>query len=155
MSLADRHRMSTDNRVAVTTGIARLHARPGPARPGRVGLVTSHTGVLPDLRPAAPALLEADAPPVARSGPEHGLHGSGQGGENEAAHADPATGPPVGDTYRLSGEHVDSRSSTGVSAPWCAAWGTSGPGSAPARGRRPAPRPSSRARRRVIASRPS
>ncbi|MGP4088299.1 exo-beta-N-acetylmuramidase NamZ family protein [Streptomyces sp. KR55] len=99
--------MSTDDRVAVTTGIARLHASPGLARPGRLGPVTNHTGVLPDLRPAAPALLEVGARLVALSGPEHGLHGSGQGGESEAAHADPPTGLPVHDTHRCSGDHID------------------------------------------------
>lgn len=99
--------MSTDDRVAVTTGIARLHASPGLAGPGRLGLVTNHTGVLPDLRPAAPALLQAGARLVALFGPEHGLHGTGQAGESEAAHTDPATGLPVRDTYRLSGELLD------------------------------------------------
>ncbi|GAA3290070.1 hypothetical protein GCM10020295_03460 [Streptomyces cinereospinus] len=99
--------MSTDDGVAVTTGIARLHASPGLAGPGRLGLVTNHTGVLPDLRPAAPALLEAGVRLVALFGPEHGLHGTGQAGESEAAQADPTTGLPVHDTYRRSGELLD------------------------------------------------
>ncbi|MFF8726927.1 exo-beta-N-acetylmuramidase NamZ domain-containing protein [Streptomyces sp. NPDC015171] len=99
--------MSTDDRVAVTPGIARLHASPGLAGPGRLGLVTNHTGVLPDLRPAAPALLEAGARLVALFGPEHGLHGTGQAGESEDARTDPATGLPVHDTYRCDGERLD------------------------------------------------
>ncbi|MFF3137542.1 exo-beta-N-acetylmuramidase NamZ family protein [Streptomyces mirabilis] len=99
--------MSTADRVAVTPGIARLHASPGLAGPGRLGLVTNHTGVLPDLRPAAPALLEAGARLVALFGPEHGLHGTEQAGESEAAQADPTTGLPVHDTYRCSGERLD------------------------------------------------
>ncbi|MBL1103071.1 DUF1343 domain-containing protein [Streptomyces sp. 5-8] len=99
--------MSTDDRVAVTPGIARLHASPGRAGPGRLGLVTNHTGVLPDLRPAATALLEAGARLVALFGPEHGLHGTGQAGEGEAARTDPATGLPVHDTYRCGGERLD------------------------------------------------
>ncbi|MEU6666809.1 DUF1343 domain-containing protein [Streptomyces sp. NPDC046727] len=99
--------MSTADRVAVTTGIARLHASPGLAGPGRLGLVTNHTGVLPDLRPAAPALLRAGARLVALFGPEHGLHGTGQAGESETARTDPGTGLPVHDTYRLSGERLD------------------------------------------------
>ncbi|MEU1197594.1 DUF1343 domain-containing protein [Streptomyces sp. NPDC005813] len=99
--------MSTDDRAAVTTGIARLHASPGLAGPGRIGLVTNHTGVLPDLRPAAPALLDAGVRLVALFGPEHGLHGTGQAGESEAAQADPATGLPVHDTYRCDGERLD------------------------------------------------
>ncbi|MFE4627261.1 exo-beta-N-acetylmuramidase NamZ family protein [Streptomyces mirabilis] len=99
--------MSTADRVAVTPGIARLHASPGLAGPGRLGLVTNHTGVLPDLRPAAPARLEACARLVALFGPEHGLHGTEQAGESEAAQADSTTGLPVHDTYRCSGERLD------------------------------------------------
>ncbi|MER6273123.1 DUF1343 domain-containing protein [Streptomyces sp900105755] len=99
--------MSTDGRGTVTTGIARLHAAPALAGPGRFGLVTNHTGVLPDLRPAAPALLEAGAPLVALFGPEHGLHGTGQAGQSEAARTDPGTGLPVHDTYRCDGERLD------------------------------------------------
>jgi uncharacterized protein YbbC (DUF1343 family) len=99
--------MSTDDRVAVTPGIARLHASPGRAGPGRLGLVTNHTGVLPDLRPAAPALLESGVRLAALFGPEHGLRGTGQAGESEAARRDPATGLPVHDTYRHTGERLD------------------------------------------------
>ncbi|MEV5803233.1 exo-beta-N-acetylmuramidase NamZ family protein [Streptomyces collinus] len=99
--------MSTDGRVAVTPGIARLHASPGLAGPGRLGLVTNQTGVLPDLRPAAPALLDAGARLVALFGPEHGLHGSAQAGASEAAGPDPGTGLPVHDTYRCGGEDLD------------------------------------------------
>ncbi|QTE01223.1 exo-beta-N-acetylmuramidase NamZ family protein [Streptomyces cyanogenus] len=99
--------MGTDGRVAVTPGIARLHAAPSLAGPGRLGLVTNHTGVLPGLRRAAPALLEAGARLVALFGPEHGLHGTGQAGESEAARTDPATGLPVHDTYRCDGERLD------------------------------------------------
>ncbi|MGW4562365.1 exo-beta-N-acetylmuramidase NamZ family protein [Streptomyces sp. NPDC004561] len=99
--------MSTDDRVVVTTGIARLYASPGLAGPGRIGLVTNHTGVLPDLRPVAPALVEAGLRLVALFGPEHGLHGTGQAGESEAAGADPVTGMPVHDAYGCSGERLD------------------------------------------------
>ncbi|MFJ3231187.1 exo-beta-N-acetylmuramidase NamZ domain-containing protein [Streptomyces sp. NPDC086787] len=101
--------MSTDDRAAVTTGIARLHASPGLAGPGRLGLVTNHTGVLADLRPAAPALIEAGARLVALFGPEHGLHGTGQAGRSnaETVRADPATGLPVHDTYRCDAEELD------------------------------------------------
>ncbi|MEV6764382.1 DUF1343 domain-containing protein [Streptomyces sp. NPDC051105] len=99
--------MSTDEGVAVTTGIARLHESPGLAGPGRFGLVTNHAGVLPDLHPAAPALLAAGAPLAALFGPEHGLHGTGQAGETEAVRFAPGTGLPVYDTYRCEGGHLD------------------------------------------------
>ncbi|MFJ9964867.1 MurR/RpiR family transcriptional regulator [Streptomyces avermitilis] len=49
--------MSTDDRVAVTPGIARPHTSPALAGAGRLGLVTNHTGALPDRHPAAPALI--------------------------------------------------------------------------------------------------
>ncbi|MET7909669.1 hypothetical protein ABZS98_15550 [Streptomyces avermitilis] len=49
--------MSTDDRVAVTPGIARPHTSPALAGAGRLGLVTHHTGALPDRHPAAPALI--------------------------------------------------------------------------------------------------
>lgn len=99
--------MSTHDRCAVTTGIARLYAEPEPVGRGRVGLVTNHTGVLPDLRPAAPALLDAGVPLVALFGPEHGLYGTGQAGESDAVRRDPDTGLPVYDTYGRAGERLD------------------------------------------------
>ncbi|MER7842089.1 DUF1343 domain-containing protein [Streptomyces sp. NPDC096040] len=99
--------MSTDDGDAVTTGIARLLDSPGLAGADRFGLVTNHAGVLPDLRPAAPALLAAGAPLAALFGPEHGLRGTGQAGDSEAAGMDPDTGLPVYDTYRCEGERLD------------------------------------------------
>ncbi|WP_329018126.1 exo-beta-N-acetylmuramidase NamZ family protein [Streptomyces sp. NBC_01601] len=99
--------MSRDDRFTVTTGIARLCASPGLAGPGRLGLVTNHTGVLPDLRPSAPALIDAGARLVALFGPEHGLYGTAQAGGSESGGVDPATGLPVHDTYRCEGERLD------------------------------------------------
>ncbi|MEU6814545.1 DUF1343 domain-containing protein [Streptomyces sp. NPDC046860] len=99
--------MSSDDRFTVTTGIARLCASPGLAGPGRLGLVTNHTGVLPDLRPSAPALIGAGAPLVALFGPEHGLHGTAQAGGSEPGGTDAATGLPVYDTYGREGGHLD------------------------------------------------
>ncbi|MGC4997046.1 exo-beta-N-acetylmuramidase NamZ family protein [Streptomyces sp. DT195] len=99
--------MSRDDRFTVTTGIARLCASPGLAGSGRLGLVTNHTGVLPDLRPSAPALIDAGARLVALFGPEHGLYGTAQAGGSESGEVDPATGLPVHDTYRCEGERLD------------------------------------------------
>ncbi|WP_030743474.1 hypothetical protein [Streptomyces sp. NRRL S-31] len=62
--------MSQHARGAVTPGIARPHAAPGLAGPGRPGPVTNHTGVLPDLGPAAPASPAAGA----RRGPDRLRH---------------------------------------------------------------------------------
>ncbi|MGW5332706.1 exo-beta-N-acetylmuramidase NamZ family protein [Streptomyces bauhiniae] len=98
---------SADDRFMVTTGIARLCAVPELAGPGRLGLVTNHTSVLPDLSPTAPALIEAGVNLAALFGPEHGLYGTAQAGGGEPDGADPATGLPVYDTYRRDGERLD------------------------------------------------
>ncbi|MFR9788741.1 exo-beta-N-acetylmuramidase NamZ domain-containing protein [Streptomyces sp. MB22_4] len=97
--------MNADGRGAVRTGVARLCATPGLVGAGRVGLVGNHTGVLPDLRPSAPALAAAGVRLVALFAPEHGVDGSGQAGEGGGAEA--GTGLPVYDTYRCDGERLD------------------------------------------------
>ncbi|MCS0604230.1 DUF1343 domain-containing protein [Streptomyces sp. LP11] len=107
MSADGRDAVTTDGRAPVTPGVARLHRSPALAGPGRLGLVTNHTGVLPDLRPAAPALLAAGVRLTALFGPEHGLHGTGQAGESEPAGQDPGTGLPVYDTYGREGDRLD------------------------------------------------
>ncbi|MFF9360451.1 exo-beta-N-acetylmuramidase NamZ family protein [Streptomyces griseoluteus] len=98
---------SADDRFMVTTGIARLCAVPSLAGPGRLGLVTNHTCVLPDLTPTAPALMEAGVNLAALFGPEHGLYGTAQAGAGEPDDADPATGLPIYDTYRREGDRLD------------------------------------------------
>lgn len=67
----------------------------------RVGLVTNHTGVTPDLEHGADALLRAGVQVVALFGPEHGVRGDVPAGEPVASATDPATGLPV---YSLYGE---------------------------------------------------
>ncbi|MGW2208879.1 exo-beta-N-acetylmuramidase NamZ family protein [Streptomyces sp. NPDC001781] len=98
---------AADGRIDVTTGIARLCEVPGLAGPGRLGLVTNHACVLPDLRPTAPALVEAGVNLTALFGPEHGLYGTAQAGLGEPDEIDPATGLPVHDTYRREGDRLD------------------------------------------------
>ncbi|MFF7381728.1 exo-beta-N-acetylmuramidase NamZ domain-containing protein [Streptomyces griseoluteus] len=98
---------SADDRFTVTPGIARLCAVPGLAGPGRLGLVTNHTCVLPDLSPTAPALMESGVHLAALFGPEHGLYGTAQAGGGEPDETDPATGLPVYDTYRREGDLLD------------------------------------------------
>ncbi|MEW2620010.1 DUF1343 domain-containing protein [Streptomyces sp. NPDC048106] len=97
--------MNADGRGAVETGVARLCAAPALAGSGRVGLVGNHTTVLPDLRPAAPALAAAGLRLTALFGPEHGVDGSGQA--DEGGDAERATGLPVYDTYGCDGERLD------------------------------------------------
>jgi len=88
----------------IATGLARVCADAGLLGPGwpaaRFGLITNHTGVLPDLTPGAVALRTAGVPLVALYGPEHGLHGTAQAGFTEDATVDPDTGLPVYETYR-------------------------------------------------------
>ncbi len=67
---------------------------------GRAGLVTNHTGVLPDLRRTADALSVLPALTlVALFGPEHGLSGVEHAGFGEADRRDARTGLPVYDFY--------------------------------------------------------
>ncbi|MFI6318614.1 exo-beta-N-acetylmuramidase NamZ domain-containing protein [Nonomuraea sp. NPDC050556] len=91
---------------SVRTGAERLAADPSLVRGERVGLITNPTGVLPDLRPTARALIEAGVPVTALFGPEHGLRGTAQAAGGEADTTDPATGLPVHDTYLKSADDV-------------------------------------------------
>ncbi|WP_222854211.1 exo-beta-N-acetylmuramidase NamZ family protein [Fodinicola acaciae] len=92
--------------MSVRTGIERLCAQPDLLA-GPVGLVTNHTGVLPDLTPGAVAALRAGVPLTALFGPEHGIGGTAQAGDSEDADRDPVTGLPVFDTYKHKGEALE------------------------------------------------
>ncbi|MEZ0115052.1 uncharacterized protein YbbC (DUF1343 family) [Catenulispora sp. EB89] len=72
----------------------------------RVGLLTHPAAITSDGRHAAHALLEADTDLRALFGPEHGVLGTAQAGETEAAATDSSTGLPVYDTYNHSVEHL-------------------------------------------------
>ncbi|MGA8112163.1 MAG: DUF1343 domain-containing protein, partial [Actinocatenispora sp.] len=93
--------------TAVRTGAQRLCAEPGLAGPGRLGLTTNYTGIMPDLTTNVAALRAAGVPLTALFGPEHGIRGTVQAGESEGAGTDPASGLPVYDTYRRSGAALD------------------------------------------------
>ncbi|MGW1339978.1 exo-beta-N-acetylmuramidase NamZ family protein [Kribbella sp. NPDC002412] len=93
--------------MAVRTGAERLAGEPGLVGDGRLGLITNFTGVLPDLRPTAVALLDAGLRLTALFGPEHGLRGTAQAGASEAEGIDPDTGLPVFDTYGRHGAALD------------------------------------------------
>jgi uncharacterized protein YbbC (DUF1343 family) len=92
--------------MTVRTGIERLCDQPDLLT-GPVGLVTNHTGVLPDLTPSPVAALRAGVPLVALFGPEHGIGGTAQAGDSEPTDRDPATGLPVFDTYQHKGDALD------------------------------------------------
>ncbi len=89
------------------TGVERLCADPSLVGSGRLGLVTNHTGVLPDLTSSAEALLAAGVPVVALFGPEHGVRGTTQAGASEADARDEDTGLPVHDTYQHREDGLD------------------------------------------------
>lgn len=61
---------------------------------GRCGLITNHTGVLRDLSSTVDMLKEKCCL-VALFGPEHGVRGDLQAGENSASYTDIKTGLPV------------------------------------------------------------
>ncbi|GLF96195.1 exo-beta-N-acetylmuramidase NamZ family protein [Streptomyces yaizuensis] len=90
----------------VRTGFDRL-AADGYARLAgeRVGVITNPTGVTADLRHVVD-VMHADERVDLRAvfGPEHGFRGTAQAGGSEGRYDDPATGLPVYDTYRLSGQ---------------------------------------------------
>ncbi|MDI3388781.1 DUF1343 domain-containing protein [Streptomyces sp. B-S-A8] len=71
----------------------------------RVGMVTNPTGVTRDVRHIVD-VMHADERVhlVAVFGPEHGFRGTAQAGGSEGRYDDPATGLPVFDTYRKSGQ---------------------------------------------------
>jgi len=67
---------------------------------GRAGLVTNHTGLLPDLMPTAESLHRLPGLILAALfGPEHGFSGLEQAGQHEADRHDTRTGVPVYDVY--------------------------------------------------------
>jgi uncharacterized protein YbbC (DUF1343 family) len=89
------------------TGAQRLCAEPALAGPGRPGLVTNFTGVLPDLTSTVDGLRAAGVPLVALFSPEHGIRGTVQAGYSEDETVDPASGLPVFDTYLKQGAALD------------------------------------------------
>ncbi|MDQ8703018.1 DUF1343 domain-containing protein [Streptomyces sp. LHD-70] len=71
----------------------------------RVGMVTNPTGVTRDVRHIVDVMhADARVDLVAVFGPEHGFRGTAQAGGSEGRYDDPATGLPVFDTYRKSGQ---------------------------------------------------
>lgn len=88
----------------VMTGLARLAADgPPPALSARrVGVLTHPAAVLADGTPAVDVLRAQGVDVRLLLGAEHGLRGTAQAGESEAADVDPLTGLRILDTYRLS-----------------------------------------------------
>lgn len=69
---------------------------------GKCGLITNHTGVLRDLSSTADMLKE-QCDLTALFGPEHGVRGDVQAGENVTSYTDKKTNLPV---YSLFGEDI-------------------------------------------------
>lgn len=77
-------------------------ARDGFDFQGKCGLITNHTGVLRNLSSTADMLTDK-CNLVALFGPEHGIRGNMQAGENVASYTDKKTGLPV---YSLFGDDI-------------------------------------------------
>ena len=72
----------------------------GPLAGKRVGLITNHTGLTADGRSTIDALhAHPDVQLVALFGPEHGLRGTAEAGEDVASGRDERTGLPVHSLY--------------------------------------------------------
>ncbi len=69
---------------------------------GKCGLITNHTGVLRDLSSTVD-MLKDKCDLVALFGPEHGVRGDIQAGENVSSYTDRETGLPV---YSLFGDDI-------------------------------------------------
>lgn len=69
---------------------------------GKCGLITNHTGVLRDLSSTVD-MLKDKCDLVALFGPEHGVRGDFQAGENVSSYTDKGTGLPV---YSLFGDDI-------------------------------------------------
>ena len=77
-------------------------ARNGFCLQGKCGLITNHTGVLRDLSSTVD-MLKDRCNLTALFGPEHGVRGDIQAGENVASYTDKKTGLPV---YSLFGDDI-------------------------------------------------
>ena len=91
----------------VRTGLERL-AGSGFAELGgsAVALLTHPAAILPDATHAVDALVAGGVDVRLLLGMEHGVRGSAQAGESEAAPVDPGTGIPVVETYGVEPETV-------------------------------------------------
>lgn len=83
----------------VLSGLDHLIQQPSEAPDGRLGLITNHSAVTRDLRPAVDALRAAGLNIVALFGPEHGVRGDVAAGEHVASGTDERTGLPVHSLY--------------------------------------------------------
>ena len=92
--------------AAVRPGVSQAFDRPELIGGDRVGLLTNFTGVMPDFTRNVEALVAAGVKLTTLFGPEHGLRGVVQAGESEPDGADPASGLPVLETYRVRGEQL-------------------------------------------------
>lgn len=83
------------------TGVDVLGADgPGPLAGLRVGLITNHTGLTRDGRSTIDVLAAMPGVElVALFGPEHGIRGAAQAGEQVRGGRDPATGLPIHSLY--------------------------------------------------------
>lgn len=97
-----------EEKPSVRTGIeGLLESRLSMLEGRRVGIITNPTGVLPDLTHDLDALVRAGVKVVAAFGPEHGVRGSLQAGEEDTeVTVDPRTGVRVFPLYGKNREAI-------------------------------------------------
>jgi uncharacterized protein YbbC (DUF1343 family) len=92
-SLQAQERVRLGNEVLLSDSIHLVRGK-------RVGLITNHTGVLPDGRTTIDLLHKAPGVRLtALFGPEHGIRGVAEAGEKVESSVDAATGVPVYSLY--------------------------------------------------------
>lgn len=90
----------------VKTGLEILLEHPDQWKGKKVGLITNPTAITRDYRHALDAMLEAGINVVKVYGPEHGVRGTEQAGEEPGSFEDPRTGLPFLNLYGKQPEEM-------------------------------------------------
>ncbi|MGI6127088.1 MAG: exo-beta-N-acetylmuramidase NamZ domain-containing protein [Planifilum sp.] len=90
----------------VKTGLEILLEHPDRLKGKKVGLITNPTAITRDYRHALDAMLEAGIDVVKVYGPEHGVRGTEQAGEEPGSFEDPRTGLPFINLYNKQPEEM-------------------------------------------------
>src|SRR5690606_15772615 len=90
----------------VKTGLEILLEQPDRLKGKKVGLITNPTAITRDYRHALDAMLDAGIQVVKVYGPEHGVRGTEQAGEEPGSFEDPRTGLPFINLYGKQPEEM-------------------------------------------------
>ena len=88
------------------TGLEILLEQPDRLKGKKVGLITNPTAITRDYRHALDAMLDAGIQVVKVYGPEHGVRGTEQAGEEPGSFEDPRTGLPFINLYGKQPEEM-------------------------------------------------